>query len=251
MILNLENGLSEAHTSPDDGLDSLAVSDLNHTDTAVMNRIYTVLKRIHPNGNKSIEAWRSKPPAEAIKLGEFDTPKGFLTELAKESAKEGAQKLQLQLPVVYVTRDPSIAYADPSMTGHTEIAEADIIEDNEGSAAARIMTSVATLSYTVNMVGWHDSDIAPLAILFTMWLRDRKSPKHFSIKNRLFGCKVETIGKFSDGLMATAANASVPFNEDRIRMLSVTVTVEADLLMAEALTTQIVNYQFATEVING
>ena len=232
MIYNLPNGLSETQTAPDSGPDSLAVSDLKHIDTAVMNRIYTVLSRIHPNNNKSIEAWRAKQPADAIKLGEFDSPKGFLTELAKDGSAK------LQLPVVYVTREPSIAYADPSMTGHTEVAEADIIEDDQDRAIARIMTSVATFSYTVNLVGWHDSDIAPLAILFTMWLRDRKSPKHFSIKSRLMGCKIETIGKFSDGLVATAANASVPFNEDRLRMLSVTVTVEADLLMAESLTTQ-------------
>jgi hypothetical protein len=245
MIFNLQPALSEVLNGPDFGQGSLAVSDLNQIDTAVMNKVYTVLKRIHPNGNKPIESWLAKAPAEAIKLGEFETPKQFLQELAKDGTTK------LQLPILYVTREPSIAYADPSMTGHTELAEADIIEDSEGKAVARIMTSVATFSYTVNIVGWLDADIAPLAVLFTMWLRDRKASKGLSVKNRILGCKIETTAKFSDGLVATAANTSVPFSEDRLRMLSVTVTVEADLLMAEMLTTQIMNYQFSTEVING
>jgi hypothetical protein len=249
MILTIPDGFTAIETSPDSGLNSLAVAPLSHMDVGVMNCIYNVLRRINPDNNKAIAAWVAKPPESALKLGEFETPKEFLIELAKGMAEGNLNRNQL--PVVYVTREPSIAYADPSMTGHTEISEADIIEDAEGNAVARIMGSVANFSYTVNFVGWHDNDIAPLAMLFTMWLRDRKSSKSFPIKTMLMGCKIENAGKFSDGLMAAATNASLPYNQDRLRMLSVTVTVETDLLMAEVLNTQVVSYEFSTEVING
>lgn len=226
----------------------LAVMPFTDIDVAVVNRIYTVLARIMPAPGSAIAAWKAKTPKDAIALGQWDTPKNFLTDLAKASS---SNPTKAQLPIVYVTRDPSIAFADPSMSASTDLPEVEVIEDNDGNAAARIMSSLASFTYVVNMVGFHDADVAPLAALFLMYLRDKRADKSLIVKTELMGCPVATAGRFSDGPMTTAANESAPFMQDRLRMLSVSVTVDVDFLMAEEIVETIATTTFSTEVIDG
>lgn len=226
----------------------LAVMSLDDIDTAVVNRMYKVLSRIMPAPGSALAAWKAKAPKDAIALGQWDRPKRFLIDLAKA---RGSDPNKAQLPFVYVTRDPSIAFADPSMSASTDLPEVAVIEDDDGKAAARIMSSLASFTYVVNMVGFHDADIAPLAALFLMYLRDKRADKSLIVKTKLMGCPIATAGRFSDGPMTTAANESAPFTEDRLRMLSVSVTVDVDFLMAEEIIETIAKTTFGTEVIDG
>lgn len=226
----------------------LAVMPFTDIDTAVVNRVYRVLSRIMAAQGSALAAWKAKAPKDAIALGQWDTPKNFLIDLSKVNHSDASKA---QLPIVYVTRDPSIAFADPSMSASTDLPEVAVIEDDDGNAAARVMSSLASFTYVVNIVGFHDADIAPLAALFLMYLRDKRSDKSLMVKTELMGCPIATPGRFSDGPMTTAANESAPFMQDRLRMLSVSVTVDVDFLMAEEITETIATTTFGTEVING
>lgn len=226
----------------------LAVMPFTDIDVAVVNRIYTVLSRIMAAPGTAIAAWKAKPSKDAIALGQWDTPKNFLIDLAKANSSDASKA---QLPIVYITRDPSIAFADPSMSASTDLPEVDVIEDDQGNAAARVMSSVASFTYAVNIVGFHDADIAPLAALFLMYLRDKRSDKSLVVKTELMGCLIATTGRFSDGPMTAAANESAPFMQDRLRMLSVSVTVDVDFLMAEEIVETNATTTFGTEVFNG
>lgn len=240
--------ITEATRGPLSRPAGLAVMPFSDIDVAVVNRIYSVLSRIMAAPGSAIAAWKAKAPKDAIALGQWDTPKNFLIDLAKANSSDS---IKAQLPIVYVTRDPSIAFADPSMSASTDLPEVAVIEDGDGKAAARIMSSVASSTYVVNVVGFHDADIAPLAALFCMHLRDRYADKSMIVKTDLMGCPIATMARFSDGAMTTAANESAPFNQDRLRMLSVSVTVDVDFLMAEEIVETIATTTFGTEVIHG
>ncbi len=233
---------------------ALAPMPLKHLDVAVANKVYKVLRRIEAEPGTPIAGWKNRAPQYAIMLGEFDTPKEFLIALAKQlSAQppEGVRPPQVELPAVYVTRDPSIAFADPSMSAMTDIPEVGVINNDQDEAIARLMLSPGSFTYSINIVGGHDDDISPLALLLQMWLRDKRSNHQFEVRTKILNTEIATGAVFSDGPMVAATNSSVPFNQDRLRMLSLSVTVDVDLLMAEAIREHTARVTFSTEVMHN
>jgi hypothetical protein len=213
--------------------------ELDHIDTAVVNRISEVVSRI---ATPRLREWAARPVEERVMIGEFESPRRFLMALAKKGVTKN------QLPAIYVTREPGLVFADPATSAGVDKDAMYSTWDDDDNLVALIDCSVMTFTYTVNFVGWSDRDIEPLAALYCMWLRRRTGDKSIEVRTVLADTQLMTAGKFTDGPLATATNGSVAYEEGKLRSLSVTAALDFDYLQARYAEARTVKTEFALEV---
>jgi hypothetical protein len=210
----------------------LEVSNFSDIDTAFINKIASVLMRLKVSDpdherNARLAAFAARPIAEKVAMGEFDTAKDFLKSLSKKSLGK------VSLPFVYITRDPMIMFAEvdkyADLQGVSEVYSLD--DDDNESYVGQVNQSVAVLSYQLNIVGWQNDNIESLSLLLLMWLRHQHTDHAFKAKTQLAGAPFTLDAQIIDRYMATAESASLPFEEDKLRVLSITIGVDAEVAM--------------------
>lgn len=203
------------------------VSSLVDVDSAVTGKIATVFQSLvvsNPDHtrNKRLAAFAAMPINEKIFYGEFQSA----TEFIKSKVKKAVTKTTF--PLVWVQRDPTIVFAEPA--DNPDRLNVSTIEDDQGEVVATCNQSVVRLSYTVNMVGWHDDNIEQLALLLAMWLRNEPSEQRFTARSLVANAPCELSISFKEGKLITIDGSSEPFNENRLRVLSITATVDAEIV---------------------
>jgi len=202
----------------------IEVSGLTDVDVALANKIGSVINRLyvsdpeHPR-NKRLADFAKRPLADKIAMGEFDSPRRFLRALMKQG------KDKISLPCLYITRDPAIAFAE--LDQYRDRAGVGELCDSDGVYIGEVEESVTTLAYMVNIVGWQDDNIEIIALLLMSWLRHRHADHKFNAKTVLGGAAYDLAVEIIDRHMMTADNASLPFEDDKMRVLSIGFTVNA------------------------
>lgn len=205
------------------------VSSFKDVDTALENRIGYVLDKLVVSNpehrrNKALAAFAARPIGEKIASGEFDSPRKFLLAFNRSAQKKGGKVL---LPMVYVTRDPSFGFADKGVQNDTGSAYPMIKDDQIGW----FDISTAVLSYRVNLVGWQQDDIESLGLLLAMWMRHKNDEHEFTAKTKIADIPYELSVSIEERDYVTVDSASAPFDEDKTRVMSVSLTVHAECVM--------------------
>lgn len=214
------------HTyTEDDG--RVEVVDFTDIDNGVGNRVVSIINSLHVSDpthprNKRLAAFSKRAAADKVAMGEFESPRRFLMALSKQG------KDKIELPCVYITRDPNWVYAEPDK--YTDVCGVADLMDGDGNYAGTADYSVVTLSYQVNIVGWQSDNINALATLITQWLRQPNKGHTFKYKTRLAEVNMEMDAHVTDRKMVTVDSASLPFEDDKLRVLSVNITVDAEIL---------------------
>lgn len=220
----------------------IELMDFEQIDIAVVNRIGEIVSRI---ATPRLKGWAAKPLDERVMLGEFESPRRFLMAMTKDGVTKA------QLPAIYVTREPGITFADPSTSAAIDLDEVNTIYDEDEQLVALLDASVLTFNYTVNFVGWNDRDIEPLAALYCMFLKRRSAEKKIDINTLIAEAQITVSGKFTDGPLVSAVNASLPYDDGKLRCLAVTAAFDVDYLQARYATERTVETQFSLEVLGA
>lgn len=207
------------------------VSSFEDVDAAVINRIGHVMQKLVVSNpehkrNKSLAAFAAKPIEKKIAAGEFDSPRKFLLALNRSAKKTGGK---VHLPMVYVTRDPSFSFVDKGVFNDTKSCYPMMRDD---VTIGQFDISCAALNYQINFVGWQHDNIESLALLLTMWLRHKSDEHSFTAATRIADIPYELDVSIVERNYATVDSASLPFDEDKTRVLAVSLTVHAESVLA-------------------
>jgi hypothetical protein len=212
-------------TKNGDGL--VEVSSLTDVDTGLANKLAAVINRLHVSDveharNKRLAAFVARPISEKIAMGEFESPRKFLRALSKQG------KSKISLPAFYITRAPNIAWAP--IDRYTNRQGTGELLDPDGEYLGEINQSVASLTYQINIVGWQNDEIESLALFIMTWIRQPNVDHSFQVKTALGGAPYTLNANIADRHDVTAESESMPFEEDRLRVLSLMLMVDAEVV---------------------
>ncbi|QUM78780.1 hypothetical protein HWV00_21135 (plasmid) [Moritella sp. 24] len=212
----------------------LEVSHLTDIDNAIANKIGAIINRLHISSpdhvrNKRLALFAARPINEKLAMGEFESPRRFLMTLSKQRSNNTGQAKtnNVQLPYLYVTRAPGIYFAEPEK--YKDASNIADVCDSTGTLIGQLDQSVTALTYQLNIVGWQNDNIDAIAMLIMSWLRHTHEDHTFTAKTVLGGIPYELGIEVTDRHLVTAESASVSFEEDKLRALSVTLTVDAEV----------------------
>ena len=216
-------GLTHSYIE-DDG--RIEVVDFDDIDIALGNKVSVVINKLHVSDpqskrNSRLHAFTTRKTEDKVAMGEFESPRRFLLALSKQG------KDKIQLPCIYITRDPNWVYAEPDK--YKDVTGIGQITDGDTYIGAVDSSSVA-LSYQINVVGWQNDNINAISMLITQWLRHQRTELNFDYKTRIAGANVELAINVTDGKLVTVDSASLPFEEDKLRVLAMTITVDAEVI---------------------
>jgi len=221
------------------------VTDVHDIDIAVTKLIGLVINSLEvsaPKGsrNRRIAEFLARPNlTDQIAFAEFETPKRFIRALERRIRKAPANTSLHQreihggiaAPFIFVSRDPSIAFAELGYANDRRNAGKKT--DDDGNLLASLDMSTLTLTYTVHFVGWDNYDVSKLATHFGMWLRQKDARHVFSYNSVLLDQKMpELSGEIIERHSVTFDNSSAGFEEEKLRALSCILQVNADILRA-------------------
>ncbi len=218
--------------------DRLEVSYLTDIDIGVTNKIGAVIGRLHVSSpeharNKRLAAFATRSTKDKLAMGEFESPRRFLMALSKQRATpepgetETKQK-NVQLPYLYVTRAPGIVFAEPDQ--YADVSDMTELCDPDGAYLGQVDRSVVSLTYQLNIVGWQNDNIDAIGLLILSWLRHQHIDHSFTVKTILGESPCELGIDITDRHLVTADGASLAFEEDKLRVLAITLTVAAEVL---------------------
>ena len=222
----------------------IETTDLVDVDNALVKVLAKLLDTLYVHNanhkrNKRLHAFLSRPkPSDKVGMGEFDDPKDFVKALSsrirsKKTAEGDRLKEQdgkVELPFVFVARDPSIRF--DTDYNRSDVRKCADMRDDDGNFLAEVDMSTFMLSYNVYLVGWHHHEVSQLATHFAMWLRIPTSERLFTYKSALYAEPVELNAILVETNDVTFENASVPVEEGKLQSLTFSLTVSANVLQA-------------------
>lgn len=218
------------------------VTNLHDVDVAVTNKIAMLINELTVSIPNDLPASRAKPLkslrkflardiSQQIGYGVFDTPKAFLGAFVranKSKNEKGKAKNKIDLPLVYVSRDPSIFFTDTEK----DIPNAQTLTTSEGEKIGTLDFYSVDLNYQINIIAWSKDEAATMALHVLTWLRsyDRSQDKRFTAKTVLADAEEMELGwSFKDVQTLSADNATLPFDEGRLYCLSIAVSVQSEV----------------------
>lgn len=220
------------------------VTNLHDVDTAVINKIAEVTNQLtvtipqdedgkHPRLKplKSLCKFLERDINKQIGSGSFESPRRFLLAFARahnKATENGKTKNKIELPLMYVSREPSIMFSD---TEKPQISLTELTSDN-GQLLGNVDKYFVDLNYQINIVAWDKDEATMLALHVLTWLKeyDRSQSKTLTAKSNVSNAPCELSWHFKDAATVTADNASSPFSEGRLYAFSIPVMVTSEVL---------------------
>ena len=215
------------------------ISDLEDVDLAVGHTILDIINSlgIHAphiestspryKATKAVKDFLRRTPENQLAYGVFDAPKDFLKELIKnmgERAQGDESKTKALLPMIYLSRDPSMSFSD------TDKDQANVhqLSDEDGNIMGAVDAYWPIVNYSLTIVSWHRESTSMLTshLLTEFRAQTRKESRSYVHKTHLGGQPLEFFWSFQDGLAYTGSNISEPFGEDRLNAMTIDLSIK-------------------------
>ncbi|MDC5753605.1 hypothetical protein [Vibrio europaeus] len=216
------------------------VSDLEDVDLAVGHTILDIINSLGIHAphiastspryktTKAVKDFLSRKPEDQLAYGVFDTPKDFLKELIKNMGEktEGDEvKPKALLPMIYLSRDPSLGFSD------TDKDQANVhqLSDGDGNIMGDVDAYWPIISYSLTIVSWHKESTSMLTshLLTDFRSQARKGVRSYTSETHLGGQPFEFSWSFQDGLTYAGSNISEPFGEGRLNAMTIDLSIKA------------------------
>ncbi len=213
------------------------ITDLTDIDRAVSSFIQglfgvmTVTDVDRPE-NKEFARYADRGDKYKLFYGQFDDPNDFLSKVAAKIGIDIDKKRNAILPTAYISRDPSISFADGS--DYVDATNIDQLANDNG-VYATVNQSFVKLNYTVTGVAWSRPTLERMMLGLMLWLRHaKKGRKHtFTAKTMLAGAQVESTISVLSRKEVVGDVVEIPREQNRIVAMSVSLEVVAEIYEAE------------------
>jgi hypothetical protein len=179
--------------------------------------------------------------------GDFDDPQTFLRKLASHVGGDIKSQRNELLPTCYVSRIPSLAFADGS--DYVDIPQCAELTNEQGESYAVLNKSFVKLNYVVTGVAWSKPTLMRLMLGLMMWIRHTKQGRQhtFKAKTTLAGAPVEVAVSILSKKDALGQAVEIPHDESRVVAMSLDFEVVAEVYEAE----ELVRQQGRGELVQG
>lgn len=210
---------------------SVEVLDFEQIDTAVINKVATILKSLRISEkntkasrkkNESLLSFLDRDLSETISVGDYSDAKAFLAAVARSGASK------LHLPLVYVSRSPDWSYADDMEVYRDRNCVSTLVDEQE-KGIGELDMSVVRLDFDINIVGWQKDNIEVLSVLLTQWLRQPNKNHVMSYKAYLGNTFVEFLIDFAERKDTMVTSNSAGDGDDKVKSLTIPLVVYAQI----------------------
>ena len=217
------------------------ISDVEDIDLAVGHTILDIINSLGIHAphidsksprhktTKAVKDYLNREPENQLAYGVFDTPKDFLKELIKNMGEktEGDENPKALLPMVYISRDPSLSFSD---TDKDKI-NVHQLKDDDGKMMGDVDAYFPLINYSLTIVSWHKESTSMLTshLLTEFRARERKGVRSYEALTHLGGQPFRFSWSFQDALMYGGSNISEPFGEDRLNAMTIDLSIKAIL----------------------
>lgn len=219
------------------------LTDMEDVDLAVGHEILKIINTLgihsphivpsHPRykTTKAVKDFLTRTPENQLAYGVFDTPKDFLRELIKgmgektKASESEPAKSKALLPMIYLSRDPSISFADMDR----DLVGIHQLKDESGKVMGDVDAYWPIINYSLTIVSWHKESTSLLTSHLLTFFREqeRRKARSFTSIAHLGGMPMEFNWSFQDGLTYSGSNISEPFNEDRLNAMTIDLSIKA------------------------
>lgn len=192
--------------------------------------------------NKEFATFVKRDKKQKMYLGTYDTHQEFLKDLVSKSKTDEAGAKNELLPVFYMSRDPSLSFADGS--DYVDQTHFDKVKNENGEVFAVLSKSFVKVTYTIHALAWNKSTLSRMGLGLAVWLRHiKKGRKHtFKAKTSLAHIDIESSVSVDIPKDLIGTPSSMPFAEGRLNALTFTTDIVAEVYEAEAVTMNTIKY---------